>query len=35
MQMPSPQDRKLLPKRQVFQEQIPARAKQSGKCDKQ
>ncbi len=24
------QDRKLLPKRQVFQEQIPARAKESG-----
>jgi hypothetical protein len=31
---PSPQDRKLLPKRHVFQEQIPATAKELGKWDK-
>lgn len=35
LRMPSPQDRKLLAKRHVFQDQIPARAKEPGKCDKQ
>jgi hypothetical protein len=29
LRMPSPQDRKLLPKRHVFQDQIPARAKET------
>jgi hypothetical protein len=33
--MPSPQDRRPLPKRHVFQDQIPARAKESSKCGKQ
>jgi hypothetical protein len=34
LRMPSPQDRKLLPKRHVFQEQVSAGAKESGKRDK-
>jgi hypothetical protein len=34
LRAPSPQDRKLLPKRHVFQKQIPATAKELGKWDK-